>query len=70
MDSSIRPAAKAYDLFQPGAEFEQPIGPDDVKTAFWDQIGALPVLGAVDHHEQLPVPDLAYQVGGISGQDR
>ena len=61
---------KAGDRFQAISELGQAVRLDGVEAALGDQIGALPVIGAIDHHEQLAVPHLADQVGGIARQHR
>ena len=67
----VHPAGgEARDCFQPVAEFGKPVRLDGVKAALGNQIGALPVIGAIDHHEELAALDLADQIDRIARQDR
>ena len=66
-DRLVHPVGgEAGDLLQPVAEFGKAFGLDGVEAALGNQIGALPVIGAIDHHKKLAALDLAHQIDRIA----
>ena len=64
--SSTRSGRETGDVFQPGAEFGKPVRLDGVEAALGNEIGALPVIGAIDHHKKLAALDPADQIHRIA----